>query len=112
RGEHEADGFWYRWSRLIQKRPIPFAISALVVLLVLASPVSTIQLGSSDDGNRPTSDTTRRAYALLAEGFGPGFNGPLLLAFDVPAGVGDEALAKVHDEVQATDGVQFALPAS
>ncbi|MEY2431636.1 MAG: putative drug exporter of the superfamily [Acidimicrobiaceae bacterium] len=112
RGEHERDGFWYRWSRLIQRRPVPFAIGALLVLLVLASPVSTIQLGSSDDGNRPTSDTTRRAYDLLADGFGPGFNGPLLLAFDVPAGVGDDALARVHDELAATPGVQFALPAS
>jgi RND superfamily putative drug exporter len=112
RGEHERDGFWYRWSRLIQRRPVPFAIGALLVLLVLASPVSTIQLGSSDDGNRPTSDTTRRAYDLLAEGFGPGFNGPLLLAFDVPAGVGDDVLARVHDEVAATPGVQFAMPAS
>ncbi|MEY2454265.1 MAG: putative drug exporter of the superfamily [Acidimicrobiaceae bacterium] len=112
RGEHERDGFWYRWSRFIQRRPIPAAIVALVILLVLASPVSTIQLGSSDDGNRPTSDTTRRAYDLLAEGFGAGFNGPLLLAFDVPAGVGDDALARIHDEVQGTPGVQFALPAT
>ncbi|MEY2423123.1 MAG: putative drug exporter of the superfamily [Acidimicrobiaceae bacterium] len=112
RGEHERDGFWYRWSRLIQRRPVPFAVAALAVLLVLASPVSTIQLGSSDDGNRPTSDTTRRAYDLLAEGFGAGFNGPLLLAFDVPAGVGDDALARIHDDVAATPGVQFALPAT
>src|SRR4029077_5276560 len=104
RGEHEADGFWYRWSRLIQKRPIPFAISALLVLLVLASPVSTIQLGSSDDGNRPTSDTTLRASDLLAEGFGSGFNGPLLLAFDVPAGTPDDVLTHVHDVVASTPG--------
>ncbi|HEV3225869.1 MAG TPA: MMPL family transporter [Acidimicrobiales bacterium] len=112
RGEHERDGFWYRWSRIIQRRPLPFAIGALLVLLVLASPVSTIQLGSSDDGNRPPSDTTRRAYDLLADGFGPGFNGPLLLAFEVPSGVGDSVLTKVHDAVAATPGVQFALPAT
>ena len=77
RGEHEADGFWYRWSRLIQRRPLP-ALVALVVLLVLAiAGVDDPLAESSDNGNRPTTDTTRRAYDLLAEGFGPGFNGPL-----------------------------------
>ena len=72
RGEHESDGFWYRWSRLIQRRPVPVRRRRSVVLLVLASPVSTIQLGSSDDGNRPTKDTTRRAYDLLAGGLRAG----------------------------------------
>jgi RND superfamily putative drug exporter len=112
RGEHERDGFWYRWSRLIQRRPVPAAVIGLVIMLVLASPIAAIELGSSDDGNRPTSDTTRRAYDLLAEGFGAGFNGPLLLAFDVPAGAGDAEIAKVHDAVAATPGVQLAMPAT
>ena len=111
KGEHERDGFWYRWSRLVQRKPVPAAVGALLVMLVLASPVSTIQLGSSDDGNRPTSDTTRRAYDLLAEGFGPGFNGPLLLAFTVPSGTSDAVLTNVHDQVAATPGVQFVMPA-
>ena len=111
RGEHERDGFWYRWSRVIQRRPLPAAIVGLVIMLVLASPIAAIELGSSDNGNRPTSDTTRRAYDLLAQGFGPGFNGPLLLAFEVPAGVGDDALAQVHDAVASTPGVAFASPA-
>src|SRR6185437_14112189 len=61
---HDRDGFWYRWS--------------LVILLVLASPMLAMQLGNSDASVRPPTDTTRRAYDLLAEGFGPGYNGPLL----------------------------------
>src|SRR5206468_2787085 len=111
RSDHEGDGFWYRWSRLVQRRPLPAAIGGLVFMLVLASPIAAIELGSSDAGNRPTSDTTRRAYDLLAEGFGPGFNGPLLLVVEVPAGARSDAIGKVQDAVAKSDGVEFVVPA-
>ncbi len=77
--------FWTRWSRVMQARPWPVAISALLVLVVLAIPVFSLRLGVADAGNDPASFTTRRAYDLLTEGFGPGFNGPLLLASELPA---------------------------
>jgi RND superfamily putative drug exporter len=112
RSEHERDGFWYRWSRFIQRRPIPAAVGALVILLVLASPFSTIQLGESDSGNRPTSDTTRRAYDLLAEGYGPGFNGPLLLVFEVPPGADPAVFTHVQTALMQTGRVVIALPAT
>jgi RND superfamily putative drug exporter len=107
---HDRDGFWYRWSRLIQRRPLPAAIAGLVILLVLASPVTAIQLGSSDASVKPTTDTTRRAYDLLAEGFGPGFNGPLLLVVEVPASAPPDALAKLQDAVAKSDRVAFVVP--
>jgi putative drug exporter of the RND superfamily len=61
------------------------------VLAVLTLPVTGLRLGFGDAGNRPTTDTTRRAYDLLADGFGPGFNGPLLLVAQAPRGQGDQA---------------------
>ena len=63
----------------VERRPAVLAAAAAVVMLVLAIPVLSLRLGSSDQGNDPSSTTTRQAYDLLADGFGPGFNGPLLL---------------------------------
>jgi RND superfamily putative drug exporter len=111
RSDHQRDGFWYRWSRHIQRHPLPSAALGLAILLVMAAPVFAMQLGSSDASTRPTSDTTRRAYDLLAQGFGPGFNGPLLLAIEVPPGADDAVLTKIHDGVAQTPGVAFAGPA-
>jgi putative drug exporter of the RND superfamily len=70
---------WARWSGTVERRPAVLAIAAAAVMMVLAIPVLSLRLGSSDQGNDPSATTTRQAYDLLAEGFGPGFNGPLLL---------------------------------
>jgi RND superfamily putative drug exporter len=72
-------GLWARWSGTVERRPAVFAVTAAAVMAVLAIPVLSLRLGSSDQGNDPSATTTRHAYDLLAEGFGPGFNGPLLL---------------------------------
>jgi RND superfamily putative drug exporter len=72
-------GLWARWSGTVERRPAVFAITAAAVMAVLAIPVLSLRLGSSDQGNDPSATTTRHAYDLLAEGFGPGFNEPLLL---------------------------------
>jgi len=72
-------GVWSRWAGTVERRPAVLAIAAAAVMLVLAIPVLSLRLGSSDRGNDPSSETTRQAYDLLAEGFGPGFNGPLIL---------------------------------
>ncbi len=73
---------WYRWSRFIQHRPWPSALSAVAILVLLALPLFGIRLGFGDYGNYPESKTVRRAYDLLAEGFGPGTNGPLFIAVE------------------------------
>ena len=72
-------GLWARWSETVERRPAILAAVAAAVMLVLAIPVLSLRLGSSDQGNDRSSTTTRQAYDLLADGFGPGFNGPLLL---------------------------------
>jgi RND superfamily putative drug exporter len=77
--EPAAAGAWARWADIVQRRPAMLAAVAVAVMAVLAIPVSRIQLGSSDQGHDPASATTRQAYDLLAQGFGPGFNGPLVL---------------------------------
>jgi putative drug exporter of the RND superfamily len=104
--------FWYRWSRLIQRRPWPALVVGGVLLVVLALPVFAIRLGFGDAGNRPTSDTTRQAYDLLTEGFGAGFNGPLLLVAETPGGRQDlDALKALTGTLSQTPGVAFATEA-
>ncbi len=75
---------WYRLSRAIQRRPWPWMVGSLGLVLLLCSPILNLNLGVTDDGNLPQSSTVRRAYDLLAEGFGPGFNGPLTIVIDGP----------------------------
>ncbi|HET6506215.1 MAG TPA: MMPL family transporter [Baekduia sp.] len=89
--EHAEPRGWGRWSALVARRPGAFAAGALVVLLLVASPVLGIRLGSSDAGNNNPSTTTRKAYDLLSRGFGPGFNGPLLVVAEVKPGDGGQA---------------------
>jgi RND superfamily putative drug exporter len=96
------DSFWARWSRTLQARPWPAAIAGLVILVVLALPFLSLRLGVADAGNDPTKFTTRRAYDLLSQGFGPGFNGPLLLASEVHSPA-DFALAARLGQVIAQD---------
>jgi RND superfamily putative drug exporter len=107
------DGFWARWSRLIERHPWPGAIAGLAIMLLLASPALALRLGNSDAGNNPVGQTTRQAYDLLARGFGPGFNGPLEVVASLPAagtsaqaGSGHAAaLAAVAGQLRATPGV-------
>jgi RND superfamily putative drug exporter len=75
--EETASGLAARWSTGVQRRPRTVAALALAVMAVLALPVLSLRLGATDQGNDDTTTTTRQAYDLLAEGFGPGFNGPL-----------------------------------
>jgi RND superfamily putative drug exporter len=101
--------FWYRWSRVLQRRPWTAFLAGLVTLLVLSVPVLSMRLGFADAGNRPTTDTTRRAHDLLSDGFGPGFNGPLLLATRISDGSTD-GLDALVGAVRATEGVAFVSP--
>ena len=102
---------WYRWSRVVQRRPGPVAAIGFTVLLVLSAPVVSMRLGFGDAGNRPDSDTARRAYDLISETFGAGFNGPLFLAAGLTGDVSDNAVLGRLDAALANDpGVASATP--
>jgi RND superfamily putative drug exporter len=100
---------WYRWSRVVQHHPWLLGGVALAILLVLAIPVLSLQMLFTDAGNDPTSLTTRRAYDLLAQGFGPGANGQLFIAVDLPPGSPADLPGNVASAVQATDGIATVL---
>jgi RND superfamily putative drug exporter len=93
-----------RWGRRIVARPWRATIAGTLVLLVLATPFASLRLGQPDDGNDRAGSTTRTAYDTLATGFGPGFNGPLVLAASVPGGR-DAVLEDVRAAVAADPGV-------
>jgi RND superfamily putative drug exporter len=99
------NGFWTRWVGLIQRRPAWAAVSATALLLVLAAPALGLRLGASDSGNDPSTQTTRKAYDLLADGFGSGFNGPLQLAVRLPDADGTAGLARLTNALRRTPGV-------
>ena len=101
----------YRWSRFIQCRPWQTAIGGALVLLVLAVPVLSMRLGFSDEGNYDRATTTRKAYDLLASGFGPGFNGTFILAAELPAGSDAADLTAITQAIEADPGVAFVSPA-
>jgi RND superfamily putative drug exporter len=105
-----AETFAYRWSRGIQHHPWRAFIAGAVVLVVLAIPVLGLRLGFSDEGNYPDGTDTKVAYDLLAEGFGPGFNGPMVVAALLPGG-SEAAVEDVTAALAETPGVAFASPA-
>ncbi|MFE0204242.1 MMPL family transporter [Streptomyces sp. NPDC058985] len=112
-GTGNGPGFWARWAGIVERRRVILSVLSLAVIAVLSLPVLSLRLGSSDAGNHPTSTTTRQAYDLLADGFGPGFNGPLQLVAETPTAADQQALADLADQIATTDGVAAvtALPA-
>ncbi|MDQ0774983.1 RND superfamily putative drug exporter [Streptomyces aurantiacus] len=107
----EASGLAARWSAYVQKRPRWIAAGALLVMMVLALPVLSIRLGATDQGNHQESTTTRQAYDLLAEGFGPGFNGPLQVVVDGGAAPDSGKVDALVSTIRSTDGVAQAAAA-
>jgi RND superfamily putative drug exporter len=108
---NESNSIWHRWSRLVQRYPWYAVAASVALLVVMTIPLFSMRLGFGDAGNRQTSDTTRRAYDLLAEGFGPGFNGPLIVAAESDGGAIDMgALQALQARLNETPGVSFATP--
>ncbi|MBX3286313.1 MAG: MMPL family transporter [Actinobacteria bacterium] len=101
----------FRWSRVVQHRPWTVATASGLALLILAVPVLGLRLGFSDESNFDESTTTRKAYDLLVDGFGAGFNGPLLLVAEVGPSTDQAALQAITEAVAADPNVAFAAPA-
>jgi RND superfamily putative drug exporter len=97
--------FWPRWAALVSRHPWRALLAGLSIMLVLAVPALSLRLGQSDAGNDPTSLTSRRAYDLLAAGFGRGFNGPLQVVAQLPRRSRPAALRHIASTLRATPGV-------
>ncbi len=114
---HDVEGrrtLSWRWSRVMQRRPLLAGLGALVVLLALAAPATDLRFGMPDAGNGSTGLTSRRAYDMVSDSFGPGANGPLLVAVDLAGAGGDGASSDAVDslaaDIAATDGVASVVP--
>jgi RND superfamily putative drug exporter len=102
---------WHRWSRFVQRRPRFAALGALAVLVALAAPFLGIRFGMPDPGNDLPGSTTREAYDLLSDGFGPGFSAPLLLVARGSSGTEVRAATEaVAAELREVDGVVLVSP--
>ncbi|WP_409471548.1 MMPL family transporter [Streptomyces sp. HC307] len=101
-----------RWASFVVRRPVAVLLFGIIGLGAAAAPVGSLELGLPDDGSQPTSTTQRRAYDLLSEGFGPGFNGPLMLVVDAKSSDDPQAAAAtVTDEIKGLEGVVTVAPA-
>ncbi|MFD4247147.1 MMPL family transporter [Streptomyces sp. NPDC058525] len=95
-----------RWARFVLRRPVMVLLAGVIGLGVIAIPASKLEMGLPDDGAQPVSTTQRQAYDLLSDGFGPGFNGPLMVVVD-----GDKALAdSTVDRIKGMEGVAAVVP--
>ncbi|MFJ9716151.1 MMPL family transporter [Streptomyces sp. NPDC101213] len=103
-------GLAARWSAFVERRPKLLGALALTVIAGLALPTLSLRLGTSDQGNRPGSTTTRQAYDLLSEGFGPGVNGPLTLVTRVGGAEDRLALDNLDATLRGTEGVAAVAP--
>jgi RND superfamily putative drug exporter len=102
----DESSWWFRWSGRIQRRPWVAALISGGVLIALCIPTLSLRLGTNDAGTDPAGTTTREAYDLLAEGFGPGFNGPFVLAAELPEKGNDEALEELRTQLKGEEGVE------
>ncbi len=102
--------WWYRLSGAIQRHPLPYFLLTAVVLLVLAAPALSMDLGFTDAGNSPETQHARRAYDLLTKGFGPGFNGKLIVVADTSIG-GSDRIESLRSTIASTNNVAEVEPA-
>jgi RND superfamily putative drug exporter len=107
RAERNGESPAARWSHVVQRRPWPFAIAATVLLLALAAPALGMRLGFPDAGNDPPDTMTRQAYDLNTEGFGPGTNGPLVIAAELPDANAESDIDALAETLSGEDGVAF-----
>ncbi|MEU1491402.1 MMPL family transporter [Streptomyces sp. NPDC005776] len=102
-----------RWARFVLRKPVWVLLIGVIGLGTVAVPAASLEMGLPDDGSQPTSTTQRRAYDLLSEGFGPGFNGSLLVVVDTAdSSDGKTAAKQVTDEISGMKGVVEVSPAT
>ncbi|MEU3509014.1 MMPL family transporter [Streptomyces longwoodensis] len=102
-----------RWASFVVRRPVAVLLLGVVGLGAAAVPAASLELGLPDDGSQPTSTTQRRAYDLLSEGFGPGFNGPLMVVVDAKDSTDPQAVFRdVGNEIKRLDDVVTVTPAA
>ncbi|MEV6945487.1 MMPL family transporter [Streptomyces sp. NPDC051172] len=105
-------GLGARWASFVIRRPAAVLLLGVVGLGTIAVPATQLELGLPDDGSQPTSTTQRRAYDLLSEGFGPGFNGPLMIVVDAKDSDSPKAAAdKVTHGIKGLGDVATVTPA-
>jgi RND superfamily putative drug exporter len=98
-------GMWARWSLSVSRFPAVLAAAAIAVMVVVSLPVLHLRLGFADDSNDPVSATSYKAYEMLADGFGPGFNGPLFLVAQTQSAADRAALGRLDRALTAVPGV-------
>jgi RND superfamily putative drug exporter len=102
--------YWQRWGERLSRCPGVFALVSVLVLLTLTAPVKGLGLGLTDQSSAPKSTTSRQAYDLMTDAFGPGSNGALLVMADLGSekatGADDPRLVKLHDGLAASEGAQ------
>ncbi|MDI3390309.1 MMPL family transporter [Streptomyces sp. B-S-A8] len=104
-------GLAARWIRFITRRPLAVLLVGATALIAVAVPAASLELGLPGDESKPTSTTQRRAYDLLADGFGPGFNGPLTAVVRADDGGDAQAAARnAANRIKETDGVATVTP--
>nr|WP_309239419.1 MMPL family transporter [Actinomadura sp. J1-007] len=99
-----------RWAEHVGRHPVPWLLGALVLMLALAAPALGMRTWPSDASSEPTSNTARRAYDLVADAYGPGANGPLLVAVDLAKTGGPDGLKGLGERLAATPGVASVAP--
>jgi RND superfamily putative drug exporter len=107
-GDHHVSPRWMRWGTHVTRHAWTYLIATTVLLLALAAPMLSLRLGFPDEGALPPSRSERLAYDLVAEGFGPGINGPLLIAVDISGDPG--VVTPLHDAIAADAGIASVTP--
>ncbi|MFJ4359178.1 MMPL family transporter [Streptomyces massasporeus] len=106
-------GTWHRYAQRVERRPLSFLSAGVAVVVVLAIPLFSIQLGHIGDGADPTSFTDRRAFDLMADAFGPGSNGPLTVVIDqtnVPQSQRSALASKAQQSLDKVQGAAVVTP--
>lgn len=104
---------WHRWTHHVQRRPWPYLVAAVAMLVTMAIPLLDLRLGTADAGSAPEGSTERAAYELVDSSFGAGWTGPLLVTAEYDGGTADQtrnAAAELAAEIAAVDGVERVAP--
>ncbi|WP_432746631.1 MMPL family transporter [Streptomyces sp. JH002] len=111
-GEEDKENFGTRWAKGVLRRPVLVLVASVAGLGLMAAPVASLELGLPDNGTAATDTTQRQAYELLSEGFGPGFNGPLMIVLEAPDG-GDVmgSADTIAEAISGLDDVVATAPA-